>query len=224
MKAGVIQMPHLGVDLQAFDEEGNSLINEVGEFVVTQAMPSMPLYFWNDEGNERYQETYFENYPGIWRQGDYFMINDEDGCFVLGRSDATLNRYGVRIGTSEIYRAVDGMDEVEDSIIVNLDLPGEQFFMPLFVKLPEGKVLDDSLKQKICQKLRTDYTPRHIPDEIYQVEEIPYTLTGKKMEVPIRKILMGKDVAKAANRDAMSNPGSLDYFITFQEEHKDKLT
>ena len=224
VKAGVIQMPHLGVDLQAFDEAGNSLINEVGEFVVTQPMPSMPIYFWHDEGNERYKETYFEDYPGIWRQGDYFMINDEDGCFVLGRSDATLNRYGVRIGTSEIYRAVDGMDEVEDSIIVNLDLPGEQFFMPLFVKLPEGKVLDDSLKQKICQKLRTDYTPRHIPDDIYQVEEIPYTLTGKKMEVPIRKILMGKDVSKAANRDAMSNPGSLDYFITFQEEHKDKLT
>jgi len=224
VKAGVIQMPHLGVDLQAFDEAGNSLINEVGEFVVTQPMPSMPIYFWHDEGNERYKETYFEDYPGIWRQGDYFMINDEDGCFVLGRSDATLNRYGVRIGTSEIYRAVDGMDEVEDSIIVNLDLPGEQFFMPLFVKLPEGKVLDDSLKQKICQKLRTDYTPRHIPDDIYQVEEIPYTLTGKKMEVPIRKILMGKDVSKAANRDAMANPGSLDYFITFQEEHKDKLT
>jgi len=223
VKAGVIQMPHLGVDLQAFDENGNSLINEVGEFVVTQPMPSMPLYFWNDEGNVRYQETYFEEYPGIWRQGDYFMINEEDGCFVLGRSDATLNRYGIRIGTSEIYRAVDGLDDVEDSIIVNLDLPGEQFFMPLFVKLPEGNILSDELKQKICQKLRNDYTPRHIPDEIYQIEEIPYTLTGKKMEVPVRKILMGKDATKAANRDAMSNPGSLDYFIQFREQHKDKL-
>jgi acetoacetyl-CoA synthetase len=223
VKAGVIQMPHLGVDLQAFDENGNSLINEVGEFVVTQPMPSMPLYFWNDEGNVRYQETYFEEYPGIWRQGDYFMINEEDGCFVLGRSDATLNRYGIRIGTAEIYRAVDGLDDVEDSIIVNLDLPGEQFFMPLFVKLPEGKILSDELKQTICQKLRNDYSPRHIPDEIYQVEEIPYTLTGKKMEVPVRKILMGKDAAKAANRDAMSNPGSLDYFIQFREQHKDKL-
>jgi len=224
VKAGVIQMPHLGVDLQAFDDDGNSLINEVGEFVVTQPMPSMPLYFWNDEGNERYKETYFDVYPGIWRQGDYFMINEEDGCFVLGRSDATLNRYGIRIGTAEIYRCVDGMDEVEDSIIVNLDLPGEKFFMPLFVKLPEGKTLDDELKKKIAGKLRADYTPRHIPDEIYQVDEIPYTLTGKKMEVPVRKILMGRDVEKAANRDAMSNPGSLDYFIAFRDEHKDKLS
>jgi len=224
VKAGVIQMPHLGVDLQAFDDDGNSLINEVGEFVVTQPMPSMPLYFWNDEGKERYKETYFNVYPGIWRQGDYFMINEEDGCFVLGRSDATLNRYGIRIGTAEIYRCVDGMDEVEDSIIVNLDLPGEKFFMPLFVKLPEGKTLDDELKKKIAGKLRADYTPRHIPDEIYQVDEIPYTLTGKKMEVPVRKILMGRDVEKAANRDAMSNPGSLDYFIAFRDEHKDKLS
>jgi len=223
VKAGIIQMPHMGVDLQAFDENGNSLVNEVGEFVVTQPMPSMPLYFWNDEGNVRYQETYFEDYPGIWRQGDYFMINEEDGCFVLGRSDATLNRYGIRIGTAEIYRCVDGMNEVEDSIIVNLDLPGEKFFMPLFVKLPEGKVLDDELKKKIGAKLRADYTPRHIPDEIYQVEAIPYTLTGKKMEVPVRKILMGRDPEKAANRDAMSNPASLDYFIRFREEHKDKL-
>jgi len=224
VKAGVIQMPHLGVDLQAFDEDGNSLINEVGEFVVTQPMPSMPLYLWNDEGNVRYKETYFEEYPGVWRQGDYFMINEEDGCFVLGRSDATLNRYGIRIGTAEIYRAVDGMDEVEDSIIVNLDLPGEQFFMPLFVKLPEGSSLNDDLKKRINQKLRADYTPRHCPDEIYQVDEIPYTLTGKKMEVPVRKILMGKDATKAANKDAMSNPGSLDYFIQFREDNLDKLS
>jgi len=220
----VIQMPHLGVDLQAFDEDGNSLINEVGEFVVTQPMPSMPLYLWNDEGNVRYKETYFEEYPGVWRQGDYFMINEEDGCFVLGRSDATLNRYGIRIGTAEIYRAVDGMDEVEDSIIVNLDLPGEQFFMPLFVKLPEGSSLNDDLKKRINQKLRADYTPRHCPDEIYQVDEIPYTLTGKKMEVPVRKILMGKDATKAANKDAMSNPGSLNYFIQFREDNLDKLS
>jgi acetoacetyl-CoA synthetase len=152
------------------------------------------------------------------------MINDEDGCFVLGRSDATLNRYGIRIGTAEIYRAVDGMEDVEDSIIVNLDLPGEQFFMPLFVKLPEGQTLDDDLKSRINQKLRADYTPRHCPDEIYQVDEIPYTLTGKKMEVPVRKILMGKDVEKAANKDAMSNPSSLDYFIQFRQDNLDKLT
>jgi acetoacetyl-CoA synthetase len=217
VKAGIIQMPHLGVDLQAFDANGKSIKNEVGEFVVTQPMPSMPLYFWNDPGNERYIETYFTDYPGIWRQGDYFMINDDDGCFVLGRSDATLNRYGIRIGTAEIYRSVDGIDEVADSIIINLDLPGGNFFMPLFVKLHEGRTLTDELKKKINARLRSDYSPRHNPDEIYQVEEIPYTLTGKKMEVPVRKILMGVEVDKAANRDAMSNPHSLDWFVQFRD-------
>ncbi|MEY4642675.1 MAG: hypothetical protein RLZZ227_2669 [Pseudomonadota bacterium] len=217
VKAGIIQMPHLGVDLRAFDEHGNTIRNVVGEFVVTQPMPSMPLYFWNDPGNVRYTETYFSDYPGIWRQGDYFMMDDDDGCYVLGRSDATLNRYGIRIGTAEIYRSVAGIPDIEDSIIVNLDLPGEKFFMPLFVKLSPGKELGDELKQKINNKLRADYSPRHVPDAIYQVDEIPYTLTGKKMEVPVRKILMGLPVAKAANKDAMSNPQSLSWFVNFRD-------
>lgn len=220
VKAGEIQMPHLAVDLQAFDAEGRSIRNEVGEFVVCQPMPSMPLYFWNDPGNARYIETYFSDYPGIWRQGDYFRINDDDSCFVLGRSDATLNRYGVRIGTAEIYRSVAGIPEIEDSIIINLDLPGEKFYMPLFVKLADGQQLSDDLKQRINQKLRSDYSPRHVPDAIYQVDDVPYTLTGKKMEVPLRKILMGVPEEKAANRDAMSNPQSLDYFIRFRDEQK----
>lgn len=221
VKAGIIQMPHLGVDLQAFDDNGKSLRNEVGEFVVTQPMPSMPLYFWNDPGNQRYIETYFSDYPGIWRQGDYFMINDDDGCFVLGRSDATLNRFGIRIGTAEIYRSVDGIPEVADSIIVNLELPESQFFMPLFVKMKEGYKLDDSIREKINAKLRADYSPRHIPDRIYEVEEVPYTLTGKKMEVPLRKILMGQPVEKAANRDAMANPHSLDWFVNYRDTQQD---
>jgi acetoacetyl-CoA synthetase len=220
VKAGVIQMPHLGVDLQAFDDKGNSIRNEVGEFVVCQPMPSMPLYFWNDPDNARYIETYFSDYPGIWRQGDYFRIDDDDGCFVLGRSDATLNRYGIRIGTAEIYRSVAGIPEVEDAIIVNLDLPGEKFYMPLFVKLAEGQQLTDDLKQRINHKLRSDYSPRHVPDAIYQIEDVPYTLTGKKMEVPLRKILMGVAVEKAANKDAMSNPHSLDYFIRFRDQQQ----
>ncbi|MEX2366686.1 MAG: acetoacetate--CoA ligase [Pseudohongiellaceae bacterium] len=221
VKAGVIQMPHLGVDLQSFDEAGKAIFGEVGELVVTQPMPSMPLYFWNDPGNERYRETYFDSYPGVWRQGDYFMINEDDSCFVLGRSDATLNRYGIRIGTAEIYRSVDSLAEVEDSIIVNLDLPAGKFFMPLFVKLRKGLSLDEALIAKISQKLRSDYSPRHVPDRIYEIDDIPYTLTGKKMEVPVRKILMGKDEEKAANRDAMSNPSSLDYFIAFRDRQKD---
>ncbi len=217
VRAGIIQMPHLGVDLRAFDDKGNTLVNEVGEFVVTQPMPSMPVYFWNDPGNTRYSETYFSDYPGIWRQGDYFMMNEDDGCFVLGRSDATLNRFGVRIGTAEIYRSVDGIGDVADSIIVNLELSGGRFFMPLFVKMKPGATLTDEIKQKINAKLRKDYSPRHIPDEIYQVEEIPYTLTGKKMEVPVRKILLGFPLEKSANKDAMSNPHSLDYFVKFKE-------
>lgn len=221
VKAGIIQMPHLGVDLQAFDIDGNSLRNEVGEFVVTQPMPSMPLYFWNDPDNQRYTETYFSDYPGIWRQGDYFMIDNDDGCFVLGRSDATLNRQGIRIGTAEIYRSVDTIAEIEDSIIVNLDLPGEKFFMPLFVKLAPGATLDDTLIKRINTKLRQDYSPRHVPDAIYAVDDVPYTLTGKKMEVPLRKILMGTAVEKAANRDAMSNPQSLDWYLHFRNTQQD---
>jgi len=221
VKAGIIQMPHLGVDLQAFDDQGNSIRNEVGEFVVTQPMPSMPLYFWNDPGNKRYIDTYFSVYPGIWRQGDYFMIDDDDGCYVLGRSDATLNRYGIRIGTAEIYRSVDGIPEVVDSIIINMELPDSKFFMPLFVKLQEGVTLDESIQQKIIAKLRKDYSPRHVPDKIYQVPDIPYTLTGKKMEVPLRKILMGYPLEKAANKDAMSNPHSMDWFVNYRDTQDD---
>ena len=223
VKAGIIQMPHLGVDLRAFDDQGNTLVNEVGEFVVTQPMPSMPLYFWNDPGNARYIETYFSDYPGIWRQGDYLMLDQDDGCYVLGRSDATLNRYGVRIGTAEIYRSVNGLAEVVDSIIVNLELSGGRFFMPLFVKLQPGITLNDEIKQKINARLRKDYSPRHVPDEIFQVDDVPYTLTGKKMEVPVRKILLGFPLEKSANRDAMSNPHSLDYFIAFKGQNHYQL-
>jgi acetoacetyl-CoA synthetase len=219
--AGEIQAPHLGVDAQAFNMAGEPVINEVGEMVIAQPMPSMPLYFWNDEGNERYIETYFDEFPGVWRQGDYFKINERDGCFVLGRSDATLNRFGVRIGTAEIYRSVEGLDEIEDSLIVNLDLPGGHFFMPLFVKLAEGVELDDELRGEIAAKLRSDYSPRHVPEKIYAVPDVPYTLTGKKMEIPVRKILMGVELERAANPAAMSNPKSLDYFLEFARNSED---
>lgn len=219
--AGEIQGVHLGVDAHAFDEEGNAMINEVGELVITQPMPSMPLYFWNDPGDARYKETYFDTYPGVWRHGDFFMINERGGCFVLGRSDATLNRYGIRIGTAEIYRAMDTIEEVEDSLIVNLDLPGGKFFMPMFVKLAGKLTLDEDIEQRIRGTLREMYTPRHVPDRIYQVDEIPYTLTGKKMEVPVRRILMGAPLEKAANPSVMRNPDSLDYFVRFAAERAD---
>ncbi|MDH4109162.1 MAG: acetoacetate--CoA ligase [Gammaproteobacteria bacterium] len=219
--AGEIQGVHLGVDAHAFDEEGKPVINEVGELVITQPMPSMPICFWNDPGDQRYRETYFDTYPGVWRHGDFFMINERGGCFVLGRSDATLNRYGIRIGTAEIYRAMEAVEEVDDSLIVNLDLPGGRFFMPMFVKLKNGFALNDDIEQKIRRTLRERYTPRHVPEKIYQVDDIPYTLTGKKMEVPVRRILMGTAVEKAANPSVMRNPESLDYFIRFAEERTD---
>ena len=219
--AGEIQSRALGCSVYAFDEHGKPIVNQVGELVVTQPMPSMPVCFWNDVDNKRYLESYFGDYPGIWRHGDFFKMNDRGGCFVLGRSDATLNRHGVRIGTAEIYRSLATLPEMDDSLIVNLDLPHGKFFMPLFVKLKSGQQLDDTLREKIRATLRREYSPRHVPDKIYQVESIPFTLTGKKMEVPVRKILMGVAPEKAANRDAVANPQALDYFSAYAQSQKD---
>lgn len=219
--AGEIQSRALGVDVVAFNDRGESVINEVGELVVRQPMPSMPLYFWNDEGDKRYHDSYFDVFPGVWRHGDFFEVNDRGGCFIRGRSDSTLNRYGVRIGTAEIYRVVEALDEVDDALVVNLDLPGSRFFMPMFIKLAPGVSFDATVVAKIAQALRTQCSPRHVPDKVYPVADIPYTLTGKKLEVPIRKILMGIPVDEAASRDAMMNPESVDYFIAFADERAD---
>jgi len=219
--AGEIQARCLGVDARAYSDEGTPLLDEVGELVITQPMPSMPIYFWNDEGDRRYRESYFEDFPGVWRHGDYFRINRRGGCFIYGRSDSTLNRYGVRIGTAEIYRTVEQLEEIEDSLIVNLDLPAGKFFMPLFVKLKDQRALDENLCKKICATLREKYSPRHVPDKIIQVEEIPYTLTKKKMEVPVRKILAGIAAGKAANKDAMANPEVLDFFVEYAKTTED---
>ena len=219
--AGEIQGVHLGVDAHAFDEQGRPVIGEIGELVVTQPMPSMPVYLWNDEGGTRYRETYFDTWPGVWRHGDFFMLNDRGGCFVLGRSDATLNRHGIRIGTAEIYRCLEAVAEVRDALIVNLDLSGGRFFMPLFVRLADGAVLDEELDGRIRSSLRRRYSPRHVPDRIYAVDDIPYTLTGKKMEVPVRRLLMGVPLEKAANPSVMRNPEALDYFVRFAAERAD---
>jgi acetoacetyl-CoA synthetase len=221
VRAGEIQAPSLGVSVKAFNEQGESVVDEVGELVITEPMPSMPLRFWDDEGDRRYRESYFEQFPGVWRHGDFFRIDARGGCFVLGRSDATLNRYGVRIGTAEIYRTLALLDEVEDSLIVNLDLPEGGFFMPLFVKLASGIVLDQALESRIRETLRREYTPRHVPDRIYQVPSIPSTLTGKKMEVPVRRLLMGVPVDKAVNRSAMADPQALDFFVTYAQRQHD---
>jgi acetoacetyl-CoA synthetase len=219
--AGEIQARHLGVAAHAFNDRGEQVIDEVGELVITEPMPSMPVGFWGDSGGTRYRDSYFAQFPGIWRQGDFFRVNARGGCFVLGRSDATLNRHGVRIGTAEIYAALASVEEVQDGIVVNLDLPGGGFFMPLFVTLAGGQVLTDAIRRKICDRLREQYTPRHVPDRIIQVADIPATLTGKKMEVPVRKLLLGVPPEKAANVNAMANPGSLDEFVRYAREQQD---
>jgi acetoacetyl-CoA synthetase len=219
--AGEIQARALGAAVYAFNERGEKVVNQVGELVLTEPMPSMPVCFWNDTDNKRYLDSYFGEYPGVWRHGDFFRINERGGCFVLGRSDATLNRHGVRIGTAEIYRSLATLPEIDDSLIVNLDLPHGKFFMPLFVTLKDGIKLDPTIADKIRATLKREYSPRHVPDKIYQVDSIPFTLTGKKMEVPVRKILMGVAPEKAANRDAVANPHALDYFVAYTKNQTD---
>jgi len=219
--AGEIQARQLGVAAHAFNDEGKSVVDQVGELVLTEPMPSMPVGFWGDKDGSRYRESYFDQWPGVWRHGDFFRVNARGGCFVLGRSDATLNRHGVRIGTAEVYRSLLGVAEVEDSLIVNLDLPGGTFFMPLFVKLKGDQKLDATIESRIRAQIRNEYSPRHVPDRIFQVAAIPYTLTGKKMEIPVRRILMGVPVEKAANRAAMANVESLDFFIDYARTQSD---
>jgi len=219
--AGEIQGPSLGVAAGAWDEHGNSLVDQVGELVITQPMPSMPVRLWGDPDGSRYRDTYFADYPGIWRHGDFFRANQRGGCFVLGRSDATLNRHGVRIGTAEIYRALDTIEEVDDALVVNLELPGGRAFMPLFVTLRDGRTLDDAIEGKIRGRLRQAYSPRHVPDRIVQVSAIPVTLTGKKLEVPVRKLLLGTPADEAASRSAMANPRALDDFIAYARAQTD---
>jgi len=219
--AGEHQARNLGVAAYAFNDRGEPVTGEVGEMVITQPMPSMPIRLWNDDDGELYRQTYFADFPGVWRQGDFFKVNERGGCFVLGRSDATLNRYGIRIGTAEIYAALESVGEVADALIVNLDLPGGGFFMPLFVTLGEGAVLDDALRGTIAGRLRTEYTGRHVPDTIIAVPAIPVTLTGKKMEVPVRKILLGARADDAANRNAMANPQALDAFAEYARTQRD---
>ncbi len=215
--AGEIQAASLGAKAQAFNEDGQPVLDEVGELVITEPMPSMPLYFWNDPHMVRYTESYFEMFPGIWRHGDWIKFNRRGGCVIYGRSDSTINRMGIRMGTSEIYRVVESFPEVLDSLIIDLELLGRESYLPLFLVLREGYTLDDDLKTRIKQKLRQDVSPRHVPDDIILIPEVPYTLSGKKMEVPIRKILLGKDIHAAANPGAMRNPGALAFFTQFAE-------
>jgi len=218
VQAGEIQCRELGVAAYAFDEQGSPVVGEVGELVVTQPMPSMPVCFWNDPGHRRYRESYFETFPGVWRHGDWIRFSEQGTSVIFGRSDSTINRFGIRMGTAEIYRVVEALPEVRDGLVVDLEYLGRPSCMPLFVVLRPGIELDDALVARIEAAVRTQASARHVPDRIWQVDEIPRTLTGKKMEVPVRRLLLGTPVDKAAHRDAMANPRSLDFFIRLAAE------
>jgi acetoacetyl-CoA synthetase len=215
--AGELQARSLGMKVEAFNEDGEPVIDEVGELVITEPAPSMPIYLWNDPEGERYRESYFDVYPGVWRHGDWIKIKSRGSCVIYGRSDSTINRGGVRMGTSEIYSAVESVEEVTDSLVVDIHRPGGEAFMPLFVVLREGADLDDNLKKKVKGAIRERTSPRHVPNEIVAVPDIPRTLNGKKLEVPVKKILAGTPPDQAASRDSLSNPDSLDRFAELAE-------
>jgi acetoacetyl-CoA synthetase len=210
---GEIQARALGAAVEAWNEEGQPVVDEVGELVVTEPMPSMPLYLWGDEDGSRYRESYFEMFPGIWRHGDWLELTWRGTAVIYGRSDSTINRGGIRMGTSEIYRAVLSVDEVVDALVVDLPRPGTDGWMPLFVVLREGAELDEELPREIARRVRERCSPRHVPDEVFQIDEVPRTLSGKVLEVPVKRILMGTPPEKAASRDSLANPAALDYFV-----------
>jgi acetoacetyl-CoA synthetase len=222
---GELQCRALGCAVESWDEEGNSLTDEVGELVLTEPLPSMPLFFWGDtvteEGiGERYRESYFSMYPGIWRHGDWIRITPRGGAVIYGRSDATINRQGVRMGTSEIYRAAGAVEEVVDALVVDIPHTAEELWMVLFVVLREDVTLDEELKGRIARRIREDCSPRHVPNEIMQIAEVPRTLSGKALEVPVKRILMGTPVGEAASVESLANPRALDYFVELADRLK----
>ncbi len=216
---GELQCRALGCAVESWDEQGNSLSDEVGELVITEPLPSMPLFFWNDPNGERLRESYFAMYPGVWRHGDWIRITPHGGAVIYGRSDSTINRQGVRMGTSEIYRAVATVPEVLDSLVVDVPRGGaeKELWMGLFVVLGEDATLDEDLQKTIKRRIREDCSPRHVPNEILMIEEVPRTLSGKVLEVPVKKILMGMPPEQAASIDSLANPASLDYFVGLAE-------
>ena len=222
---GEMQCRLLGCAVEAWNEQGEPVIGEVGELICKQPIPSMPLYFWGDVGHKRYLSSYFDMYTGTdgqcapWRHGDWLKINERGGCVIYGRSDATINRHGLRMGTSELYSAVEALPEVLDSMVVDLEYLGRESYMPLFVVLRDGVSLDQALRAKLNQSIKTALSPRFIPNEIFQVTEIPRTLSGKKQELPIKKLLLGQPIDKVINREAMANPACLDWYVMFARNH-----
>jgi acetoacetyl-CoA synthetase len=211
--AGELQARALGVALQAWDENGQELINEVGELVITEPMPTMPIYFWGDDGDQRLREAYFSTYPGVWRHGDWIKITRRGTAIISGRSDSTINRGGVRMGTSEIYRAVMELPEVIDALVIDLPREDTEGWMPLFVVLREGAALNETLVAEIRRRIREDCSPRHLPSEVLQIPCVPRTLSGKVLEVPVKRILTGARAEDVAAREALQDPDALDYFV-----------
>lgn len=216
--AGELQCRGLGAKVESFDEAGHAHIDEVGELVLTEPFPAMPIFFWDDTDGTRLYESYFDLYDGIWSHGDYIKVTDRGTCVIYGRSDATINRGGIRIGTSEIYRAVDKIPEIEDSLIVDIPSPSGDSHTPLFIVLKEGYELTDELKTSIKKQIRDYCSPRHVPTGIYAAPDLPKTLNGKKLEVPVKKILMGQPVESVVNKGSLGNQQALDYFLEFAKE------
>jgi acetoacetyl-CoA synthetase len=213
VRVGELQARSLGAEVHAFDEQGNALVGEVGELVITQPMPSMPIYFWNDPDGERLRDSYFSTYPGVWRHGDWIEITDRGSAIIYGRSDSTINRGGIRMGTSEIYRAVLAIDEIVDALVVDVPRDGAESWMPLFVVLAEGAELDEELTRRIARRIREECSPRHVPDDVYRIDAVPRTLSGKALEIPVKRILMGTPPEQAASRDSLQDPAALDWFV-----------
>ncbi|MFJ8214853.1 acetoacetate--CoA ligase [Streptomyces sp. NPDC096033] len=209
---GELQAACLGTDLQSWDPAGKPLTGEVGELVVTAPMPSMPIHFWNDADGSRYRDSYFEMFPGVWRHGDWITITDRGSVVIHGRSDSTLNRQGVRMGSADIYEAVERLPEIKESLVIGLEEPNGGYWMPLFVHLAPGAVLDDDLRKKIAATIREQLSPRHVPDEVIEVPAIPHTLTGKRIEVPVKRLLQGTPPAKAVNPGSVDNPDLLAFY------------
>ncbi len=218
---GELQGRSLGCAVEAWNEDGEAVIDEVGELVITKPMPSMPVFLWGDADGSRYRESYFEMFPGIWRHGDWIEITSRGTAIIYGRSDSTINRSGIRMGTSEIYRAVASIDEITDALVVDIPRPGTEGWMPLFVVLRDGATLDQALTKEIAKRIREQCSPRHVPDRVYAIDEVPRTLSGKVLEVPVKRILTGTPVERAASRDSLANPAALDYFVALAAELDD---
>jgi acetoacetyl-CoA synthetase len=212
---GEMQCRCLGSATEAFDDEGRALVNQVGELVCTKPLPSMPLYFWNDPENKRYLESYFTQYPGVWRHGDWLEMTDRGTAIIYGRSDATINRHGIRMGTSELYRVVEAFEEVADALVIDLEYLGRPSMMLLFVVLRGAQQLDDALSKRLLSAIREQLSARHVPNAVHAIREVPRTMSGKKLEVPVKKILLGHDPAGALNKDSMANPQSVQWFVDF---------